>query len=171
MSPTTTSTRHTVIESPVGPLTVVRNDDGLVGLYFPRHWTRPDQSTFGPLVEAESDDVFREAARQLDGYFAGNRRKFELPLAPNGDEASLQVWRLLDEIPYGSTETYGELAGKVGGLTARDVGAIVGRNPLAIFVACHRVVGKNGKLTGYAGGLPRKQFLLNLEQDVPDGPA
>jgi methylated-DNA-[protein]-cysteine S-methyltransferase len=172
MSPTATDTltRHTVIESPVGPLTVVGDHGGLIGLYFPHHWTRPDRSTFGRRVDTETDYVFREAASQLAQYFAVRRQGFDLPLEAHGDEVSRRVWSLLNEIPYGQTTTYGDLAHLVGaGVTPRDIGAIVGPNPLSILVPCHRVVGKGGKLTGYAGGLGRKRFLLDLEHDALDG--
>ncbi|HST66234.1 MAG TPA: methylated-DNA--[protein]-cysteine S-methyltransferase, partial [Mycobacteriales bacterium] len=149
------STRHTVLPSPIGDLTVVRDDDGITGVYFPHHWTRPDRATFGPLVQ----DGFEDVAAQLADYFAGTRRDFELPLHADGDAFQRQVWALLSAVPYGSTVTYGHLA-RVLGCTAREVGAAVGSNPLSILVGCHRVVGANGALTGYAGGLARKRHLL-----------
>jgi methylated-DNA-[protein]-cysteine S-methyltransferase len=174
MSPTATSTspRHTVIDSPLGPLTIVGDRRGLTGLYFAHHWTRPDKSTFGNRVDAGTDDVFSEAATQLAEYFARGRREFDLPIEQAGDDVGKRVWRLLAETPYGHTTTYGELAGLVGGgVSPRDIGAIVGHNPLSVIVPCHRVVGKGGKLTGYAGGLGRKRFLLDLEQDVQGDPS
>jgi methylated-DNA-[protein]-cysteine S-methyltransferase len=168
---TTTSTRHVVIDSPIGPLTLVRDDDGLTGLYYPGHWTRPDQATFGPRVEPSDDDGFNEAIAQLHEYFAGERPEFDLPLNPLGSESARRVWQLLAEIPYGQTTTYGALADKVGGgAHARDVGGLVGANPLSIFIPCHRVVGSNGKLTGYVGGLDRKRYLLELENAIPASP-
>jgi methylated-DNA-[protein]-cysteine S-methyltransferase len=167
----TTSTRHVVIDSPIGPLTLVRDDDGLTGLYYPGHWTRPDQTTFGPRVEPSDDHGFDEAIAQLREYFAGEREEFDLPLNPLGSERSRRLWQLLAEIPYGHTTTYGELADKVGsGVDARDIGGFVGANPLSIFIPCHRVVGSNGKLTGYAGGLDRKRYLLELENAIPAPP-
>jgi methylated-DNA-[protein]-cysteine S-methyltransferase len=167
----TTSTRHVVIDSPIGPLTLVRDDDGLTGLYYPGHWTRPDQTTFGPRVEPSDDHGFDEAIAQLREYFAGERQEFDLPLNPLGGERARQVWELLTEIPYGQTTSYGALADQVGsGVDARDIGGFVGANPLSIFVPCHRVVGSNGKLTGYAGGLDRKRYLLELENAIPAPP-
>jgi methylated-DNA-[protein]-cysteine S-methyltransferase len=167
----TTSTRHVVIDSPIGPLTLVRDDDGLTGLYYPGHWTRPDQTTFGPRVEPSDDHGFDEAIVQLREYFAGERQEFDLPLNPLGGERARQVWELLTEIPYGQTTSYGALADQVGsGVDARDIGGFVGANPLSIFIPCHRVVGSNGKLTGYAGGLDRKRYLLELENAIPAPP-
>jgi methylated-DNA-[protein]-cysteine S-methyltransferase len=170
MSPAaaTTSTRHVVIDSPIGPLTLVRDDDGLTGLYFPGHWAHPDRASFGPQVEPSDDHGFDDAIAQLTEYFAGQRPEFDLPLDPRGSEQARQVWQLLAEIPYGQTTTYGALARKVGGgVSARAIGGFVGHNPLSIFIACHRVVGSTGKLTGYAGGLDRKQYLLELEKAIP----
>jgi methylated-DNA-[protein]-cysteine S-methyltransferase len=154
----TMSTRHTVLSSPIGDLTVVRDDDGVTGVYFPQHWTRPDRTAFGPRTEDGFDDV----AAQLAEYFAGDRHDFDLALHADGDALQRQVWALIAAIPYGSTVTYGHLARTLG-RTAQEIGAAVGSNPLSILVGCHRVVGANGKLTGYAGGLDRKRRLLDLE--------
>jgi methylated-DNA-[protein]-cysteine S-methyltransferase len=168
---TTISTRHVIVDSPIGPLTLVRDNDGLTGLYYPGHWTRPDRNSFGPRVESSNDHGFDEAIAQLSEYFAGERRHFDLPLNPRGSDQARQVWRLLAEIPYGQTTTYGALADDVGGgVDARDIGGFVGANPLSIFIACHRVVGSTGKLTGYAGGLDRKRYLLELEKAIPLAP-
>jgi methylated-DNA-[protein]-cysteine S-methyltransferase len=151
---------HTRIDSPVGELTLVADGATLLGLYFPHHWYRPDPQAFGPRVE----DGFGAARRQLAEYFAGQRQRFDLPVDTRGDNFQRRVWDLLDEIPYGRTTTYGELAARLGDRAlARDVGAAVGRNPLCVIVPCHRVLGKGGALTGYAGGLRRKRFLLELE--------
>ena len=167
----TTSTRHVVLDSPIGPLTLVRDDEGLTGLYYPGHWTRPDRNSFGPRVAPSDDHGFDEAVIQLREYFAGERQDFDLPLNPRGSDTARQVWRLLAEIPYGQTTTYGELARKVGaGIDPRDIGGFVGDNPLSILIACHRVVGSTGKLTGYAGGLDRKRYLLELENAIPASP-
>jgi methylated-DNA-[protein]-cysteine S-methyltransferase len=166
-----TSTRHVIVDSPIGPLTLVRDENGLTGLYYPGHWTRPDRNSFGPRVEASDDHGFDEAITQLREYFAGERRDFDLPLNPRGSDTARQVWQLLAEIPYGQTTTYGELARKVGGgVDPRDIGGFVGDNPLSILIACHRVVGSTGKLTGYAGGLDRKRYLLELEKAIPPSP-
>ena len=167
-APTTTSTRYVIVDSPIGPLTLVRDDDGLTGLYFPGHWTRPDRNSFGPQVESSDDRSFDEAIAQLSEYFAGERRDFDLPLNPHRSQTARQVWQLLAEIPYGQTTTYGALARKVGGdISPRDIGGFVGDNPLSILIPCHRVVGSTGQLTGYAGGLDRKQYLLELEMAIP----
>ena len=163
----TPSTRHAMIGSPIGPLTIVRDDEGITGLYYPGHWTRPDPAGFGPRVDAADDrgrGCVDQAIAQLGEYFAGERRQFGLPLTPHGSPAAHRVWKLLAEIPYGQTTTYGALAQQIGGtINPRAVGGFVGRNPLSIFIPCHRVVGSTGKLTGYAGGLDRKQHLLELE--------
>ncbi|MCR6483732.1 methylated-DNA--[protein]-cysteine S-methyltransferase [Amycolatopsis sp. OK19-0408] len=155
--------KHTVVDSPIGDLTVVGTGAGtkdvVTGLYFPHHWTRPDRSTFGD----RDDTAFPEAREQLKEYFAGQRREFDVPTRAGGSDFQHAVWAGIARIPYGSTATYGDLARAVGALP-HEVGAAVGQNPLSILVACHRVVGKNGKLTGYAGGLKRKQFLLELER-------
>ncbi len=160
----TTAVRHTTVPSPLGALTVVRGDDGITGLYFPRHWYRPDPTTFGPRTDAGFDAV----AAQLAEYFGGARREFDLALHPTGSASQLRVWALIAQVPYGSTTTYGQLAGQLGdGTGAQEVGAAVGRNPLSILVPCHRVLGSGGRLTGYAGGLARKRALLDLEQGTP----
>ena len=157
------STRHIIVDSPIGPLTLVRDDNGLTGLYYPGHWTRPDRKSFGPQANSHLD--FDEAIAQLAEYFAGQRREFSVPLSPRGSDQARQVWQLIAEIPYGQTTSYGELAGRVGdGLSPRDIGGFVGDNPLSILIPCHRVVGAGGKLTGYAGGLDRKRWLLAHEQ-------
>jgi methylated-DNA-[protein]-cysteine S-methyltransferase len=170
MSTVSPSTRHAVIDSPIGPLTIVRDDDGITGLYYPGHWTRPDPASFGPRVDAADYRGFDAAIAQLGEYLAGERREFGLPLTPHGSPAALGLWKLLAAIPYGGTITYGELARQAGGgIGPRAIGGYVGRNPLSIFIPCHRVVGSTGKLTGYAGGLERKQHLLELEGAIPAG--
>lgn len=171
MSTATTTSRHVVIDSPIGPLRLVRDDGGLTGLYYPGHWTRPDPTAFGSLVEQSDDRSFDAATAQLSEYFAGERRNFDLPLTPHGSERARQVWKLLAEIPYGRTTTYGALARSIGGgVSPRAIGGFVGHNPLSIFIPCHRVVGSTGQLTGYAGGLDRKQYLLELEKAIPAAP-
>lgn len=152
---------HTTIDTPIGELTLVGEDDALVGVYYPGHWTRPDRATFGARAEGA---VFAAAECQLLEYLAGVRTAFTLPIALHGDGFQRRVWERLTAIPYGETVTYGEIARELGDPTlARAVGGAVGHNPLSVIVPCHRVVGKDGKLTGYAGGLERKRFLLNLE--------
>lgn len=159
------STRHAIADSPLGSLLYFAEADALAAVYFPGHRRQPDSAEFGPLVEAESDPVLGPAVTQLGEYFRGERRDFELPLAPKGESFQQSVWRLLLEIPYGQTTSYGAIAAALGdpGL-AQAVGGAVGRNPVSIIIPCHRVVGSDGKLTGYAGGLERKIFLLEHEE-------
>jgi methylated-DNA-[protein]-cysteine S-methyltransferase len=157
--------RHCVIDSRLGELTLVADANALTGVYFRHHWHRPEQSTLGPLVDVQSDAVLADASAQLTDYLARERDDFDLPVGPHGNQRQLRVWKMLSAIPYGGTVTYGELAAALAdGTTAQEVGQAVGRNPLCIVVPCHRVVGSNGQLTGYAGGLKRKQFLLELEE-------
>jgi methylated-DNA-[protein]-cysteine S-methyltransferase len=154
------STTHTTIASPLGELILVIEDAALSGVYFPGHWTRPDPATFG----ARSERGLEQVEEQLAEYFAGERTSFELPTSVTGTAFQRQVWDLIDRIPYGQTTTYGQLARELGDpALARKVGQAVGHNPLSVIVPCHRVVGTDGSLTGYAGGLQRKRFLLDLE--------
>jgi methylated-DNA-[protein]-cysteine S-methyltransferase len=158
---------HTTVDSPLGELTLVAVDGVLSGLYFPGHWYMPGPDVFG----TRSGRGFEGAAMELGEYFGGERTGFEIATTIAGNEFQRRVWELIDRIPYGQTTTYGELARELGdepGL-AREVGAAVGRNPLSVIVPCHRVVGKDGKLTGYAGGLERKRCLLELEGAVAAG--
>ncbi len=153
---------HTTIESPVGELLLAGRDGALTGLYMlgsprpfavPEAWTRED-----------GDPALAAAAAELGEYFAGARREFSLPLSPAGNPFELRVWSALREIPYGETVSYGELARRIGAPTAaRAVGLANGRNPISVIVPCHRVIGADGSLTGYGGGLERKRVLLDLE--------
>jgi methylated-DNA-[protein]-cysteine S-methyltransferase len=161
-------TRHTIIASPLAELTLVANGDALAGLYFRHHWHGPTADNLGRYVEPAAEALFGRAADQLREYLTGERTRFDLPIALIGEARQRRVWELLRDIAYGQTTTYGELAAKLAdGTTAYEVGQAVGRNPLSIIVPCHRVLGKNGALTGYAGGLKRKRFLLDLEAPVP----
>jgi methylated-DNA-[protein]-cysteine S-methyltransferase len=154
---------HATIQSSLGDLTVVSRGGSVTGLYFPHHWHLPDRASFGQYRDAGFDDV----RRQLDEYLAGARREFDLPVETAGSPLQERVWQLIGRIPYAETVSYGELARELGdGVTAQEVGAAVGRNPVSIIVPCHRVVGASGSLTGYAGGLRRKRILLDLERDV-----
>ena len=154
---------HSTIVSKLGDLTIVAREGTVVGLYFPSHWYQPDSSRFGTFSDA-GFDALRD---QVGEYLAGDRQEFEVPVATNGDEYQERVWSLVRRIPYGETATYGDLARQLGdGTTPQEVGAAVGRNPVCLLVPCHRVVGAGGKLTGYAGGLARKRFLLDLEAEV-----
>ncbi len=155
------------IESPVGELLLVADDAALRVIEFrnPRH---PIKAS--PQWREGDNAVMREAARQLAAYFRNALRHFDLPLAPQGTAFQQSVWRTLAGIPYGDTISYGELARRVGKPTAmRAVGAANGRNPLPIVLPCHRVIGADGSLTGFGGGLPTKQFLLTLEGALPAG--
>ncbi|MEU8353146.1 MULTISPECIES: methylated-DNA--[protein]-cysteine S-methyltransferase [unclassified Streptomyces] len=154
---------HTVIESPVGPLTLVAADGRLCGLYMTDQRHRPPEETFGPRDDAEP--LFARTAEQLTAYFAGELTTFRLPLALEGTPFRRRVWAALQDIPYGETLSYGQLADRLGQPGAsRAVGLANGRNPVGIVVPCHRVVGATGSLTGYGGGLDRKRQLLALER-------
>jgi methylated-DNA-[protein]-cysteine S-methyltransferase len=160
-------TRHTVVDSPLGALTLSADGDALTGVYFRHHWRKPTAERLGRYVEPV-DALLRDAGGQLHEYLTGRRTRFDLPIALIGPPMQRRAWELLLDIPYGQTTTYGDLAAALAdGSTAYDVGQAVGRNPLSIVVPCHRVVGKGGALTGYAGGLKRKRFLLDLEAPVP----
>lgn len=152
--------RYEFMETPMGRLILARNDAGLTHIYF-----RTGRKSSVPRSDWEQSwDGLEEARAQLDAYFAGKRASFALPLAAAGTPFQQQVWRALQDIPCGETISYGELARRIGQPSAaRAVGAANGQNPLAIVVPCHRVIGSNGALTGYAGGLNIKQALLQLE--------
>ena len=159
------STRHAVVETTLGPITIVATGKAITGLYFARHIRRPDGETLGPRVHTSEDQLLMEAGRQLIEYLDRSRRTFDLPLAAAGDAFQKRVWAIVSEIPFGQTFTYGAIAALLGDRTlAQDVGQAVGANPLCIFVPCHRVVGATGALIGYAGGLNRKRALLELEE-------
>jgi len=153
---------HSVVGSPLGELVVIADDGTVTGLYYAhRHRGRPAREEFGE----RDDSGFLAVRQQLREYFAGERQGFDLPLDARGDDFQHRVWQLVAAIPYGSTRTYGELADDLGDRSlAQPVGAAVGANPLCLLVACHRVLGADGRLTGYAGGLDRKRFLLELEE-------
>lgn len=145
-----------VIPSPVGALRLEADGQGLTRVAF---------AGDAPASAGVAPPLLREAAAQLDAYFAGRLRRFDLPLSLHGTPFQLLVWRALRGIPYGETRTYGEIAAAVGNPAAcRAAGMANHRNPIAIVVPCHRVIGKDGALTGYGGGLERKRFLLALER-------
>ncbi|CAL9603059.1 methylated-DNA--[protein]-cysteine S-methyltransferase [Streptomyces sp. enrichment culture] len=153
--------QHTVIDSPYGPLTLVADDGVLCGLYMTDQRHRPAEETFGP----RDDTPFGEAQEQLEAYFRGELKEFTVRLRLHGTEFQRRVWQQLARIPYGETRTYGQLADALGNPAAsRAVGLANGKNPVGIIVPCHRVVGADGGLTGYGGGLERKQRLLDLER-------
>jgi methylated-DNA-[protein]-cysteine S-methyltransferase len=162
------TTFYTYFESQIDPILLTSDGEALTGLYMV-------EQKHGPEVAPDwvrNDDAapFAEAKRQLADYFAGELTEFDLPLAPQGTEFQRRVWEELARIPYGVTISYGELARRIGQPgSSRAVGLANGRNPIAIVVPCHRVIGANGKLVGYGGGLPRKQALLAHEAAVRGG--
>lgn len=157
--------QHTVTDSPYGPLTLVATDGVLSGLYMTAQRHRPDEETFGEPDPAP----FGETIRQLDAYFAGELKEFDLPMRLEGTPFQRGVWNQLRQIPYGETRTYGQLAEALGNIRAsRAVGLANGKNPIGIIVPCHRVIGSTGSLIGYGGGLDRKQRLLAFESGTPD---
>ncbi|MCL8013133.1 methylated-DNA--[protein]-cysteine S-methyltransferase [Streptomyces sp. AS02] len=152
--------QHTVTDSPYGPLTLVAEDGVLCGLYMTDQRHRPPEETFGRRDETP----FGAAVDQLEAYFTGELKEFTLELRLNGTEFQRRVWDQLRRIPYGETRSYGDLADALGNAGAsRAVGLANGKNPIGIIVPCHRVVGANGSLTGYGGGLDRKKRLLDFE--------
>jgi methylated-DNA-[protein]-cysteine S-methyltransferase len=159
---------HTVIDSAVGPLTLVAQDGAIVGLYMDSQRHRPDDDELGERdSHGRQAEPFKALADQLDAYFAGELIGFTVPLAPRGTDFQQRVWAALLEIPYGQTQSYGQLAERIGSPgAARAVGLANGKNPIGIVIPCHRVVGSNGNLTGYGGGLDRKKQLLDLELEV-----
>lgn len=151
------------IWSPVGELTLVAKDSGLVAILWEND--KPGRVRLGALSEKTDHRVLVETERQLGEYFAGERRAFDVPLSFSGSDFQRSVWSALLTIPFGETRSYGEIAHQVGKPGAsRAVGAANGRNPVSIIAPCHRVVGSTGKLTGFAGGLEAKRFLLELER-------
>lgn len=151
---------HTVVDSPLGPLTLVAERDALCGVYMYQQRHRPAESTFGRPVRT----AFGQIEAQLAEYFAGRRAVFDVPLLLHGTPFQRAVWQALRDIPYGTIRSYGELAAELGRPgAARAVGLANGKNPLAVIVPCHRLVGSNGALTDYGGGLERKRYLLDLE--------
>jgi methylated-DNA-[protein]-cysteine S-methyltransferase len=155
---------HLTIGSPIGPLTLVAAGSDLCGLYMDAHRHVPATAAFGGPGDPAAAP-FAAAAAQLTAYFAGELTSFDLPLQPAGTEFQRRVWRALCDIPYGQTVSYGGLAVALGAPSAsRAVGLANGRNPISIVVPCHRVIGSDGSLTGYGGGIDRKRFLLDLER-------
>jgi methylated-DNA-[protein]-cysteine S-methyltransferase len=147
-------------DSPVGPLTLVSDGAAIVAIHFAeqKHFTAPEPTERG-------DKILDAARKQLDSYFAGRRRSFDLPLAPRGTAFQTRVWDALTRIGYGETKSYGAIAAAIGSPKAvRAVGAANGRNPIPIVIPCHRVIGADGSLTGFGGGMARKEMLLHLER-------
>ena len=155
---------YTVVDSPLGPVTLVAEERAVAGVYLHQQRHLPRAATFG----VRDDRSLPDLREQLEAYLAGRLEDFDVALAPLGTPFQARVWAALRQVPYGTTVTYGELAQAVGRPTAvRAVGAANGRNPYCLVVPCHRVVGADGSLTGYAGGLDRKRFLLDLEGRRP----
>ena len=154
-------------ESPHGRMLLVAGGEGLSGVYF-------DGQKYHPQVASQwrrdaGHATLRQARRELAEYFGGERRQFETALAPEGTPFQRSVWKAISTVGFGKTISYGELAGRAGCTgSARAAGAATGRNPIGIIVPCHRIVGSNGSLTGYAGGLDRKRALLALESGIPE---
>ncbi|MGN6752470.1 MAG: methylated-DNA--[protein]-cysteine S-methyltransferase [Intrasporangium sp.] len=161
--------RHVVAPSPIGELTIVAEEGAITRVHMDAAKYRPsDLARYGEPADP-TEEPFASAVRQLAEYFRRERRDFDLPLAPAGDDFAQRVWALLRAIPYGETTTYGALARALGDRNlAQAVGHANGHNPIAIVVPCHRVIGADGSLVGYAGGLDRKRFLLALEEPLPD---
>ena len=155
----------TLMDSPVGELRIVEQDGAITAIEF-TPFRDPDGRVRGTRDDAHP--VLAECVRQLRAYFDRDLKEFDLPLAPQGSDFQQRVWRQLQGIGYGETASYGAIAGRLGMTNAasRAVGLANGRNPIPIVIPCHRVIGANGTLTGYAGGLGRKQTLLELEQDA-----
>nr|WP_301541060.1 methylated-DNA--[protein]-cysteine S-methyltransferase [Paraburkholderia xenovorans] len=151
-----------MMDSPVGQLKLVANGERLAAILWQND--KPNRVRLGELIEANDRPVLIDTERQLNEYFAGTRREFDLPLAFQGTEFQKQVWAALLTIPFGQTRSYAEIAVQIGNVNAvRAVGAANGRNPISIVAPCHRVIGASGDLTGFAGGLANKMFLLSLE--------
>lgn len=159
-------TSYRIVDSPIGPLTLAGRDSTLTHLLMDNHSHAPDSTAW-----TRDDHAFDAVVEQLSAYFAGERTQFDIDLDLAGTQFQRRVWAALLTIPYGQTRSYGQLATQIGSPTAsRAVGLANGRNPISIIVPCHRVIGANGSLTGYGGGIERKRALLLLErpQAEPD---
>jgi methylated-DNA-[protein]-cysteine S-methyltransferase len=155
----------TTMESPVGPLTIVASDAGVRAVLWPTD--TPKRVPLGDVQPVDDHPVLSKAVQQLGEYFAGSRQDFDLPLDATGTDFQRSAWSALRTIPFGTTVSYGEQAERMGDKRkARAVGAANGRNPISIIVPCHRVVGSNGSLTGFAGGIDTKDWLLTHERRV-----
>jgi len=153
---------YTVMKSSVGEITLVADNVSLRAIYWLNQ--KPDRVKFPDLENNDSNHVLKSAVKQLKAYFSGARREFDIPLRPVGTVFQEEVWLALRSISYGETVSYSDIAKQIGRPKAvRAVGAAIGKNPLSIMIPCHRVIGANGKLIGFAGGLITKEFLLNLE--------
>jgi methylated-DNA-[protein]-cysteine S-methyltransferase len=155
---------YNFVPSPIGQLTVVASDRGVHAIYFATDHDQSKNQGISKLERSDHHAVYTRTAEQLQEYFSGTRKTFDIPLAPNGTRFQHSVWSLLREIPYGQTLSYEQQAIRLGGKEkVRAVGRANGMNPIPILIPCHRVIGKNGSLTGFGGGLAIKAFLLDLE--------
>jgi methylated-DNA-[protein]-cysteine S-methyltransferase len=158
---------YDTFDSPCGPMLLVASDAGLAGVYFDRQKYLPRLGAAWRHAPAHA--LLQKTKKQLREYFAGDRREFDLPLDPAGTPFQRAVWKAIGRVPYGHTITYAELAKRAGHPEGpRAAGAATGRNPISVIVPCHRIVGTDGSLTGYAGGIPRKRALLKLESGTRD---
>ncbi len=156
---------YTVMKSSVGKITLVADNVSLRAIYWLNQ--KPDRVKFPDLENNDSNHVLKSAVKQLKAYFSGTRREFDISLRPVGTVFQEEVWLALRSISYGETVSYSDIAKQIGRPKAvRAVGAAIGKNPLSLMIPCHRVIGANGKLTGFAGGLSTKEFLLNLENQT-----
>lgn len=154
---------YKTIASPVGELTLIASDKGLAAILWEDD--DPKRVRLGPLVQAPENPFLVETERQLGAYFAGKLTAFTVPLDFNGTDFQKSVWTALLDIPFGETRSYAQIARQLGRPTAyRAVGAANGKNPISIIAPCHRVIGSTGKLTGFAGGMEAKKYLLELER-------
>ena len=172
MSTSAPAVRQARVASPLGELTVAARDYRLAGLYYPEHRPAPDAGSLGAPVDLATDPFLADVADQLAAYFAGRLHAFDVPLYVTGSAFRTRVWEVLQNIGYGETLSYAQVAALIGsGDAAQSVGGAVGANPISIVIPCHRVLGTDGTLTGYAGGIWRKQFLLDLEEpdDLKEG--
>ncbi|GGF30661.1 methylated-DNA--protein-cysteine methyltransferase [Microbacterium sorbitolivorans] len=155
---------HLLADSPLGTLTIASNGSAITGVWYEQHRYPPTAETLGERALPGTDPLLDAAATQLTEYLAGERASFDLPLDPAGTEKQKAVWDILCRIPAGQSRTYGEIARELGNPNAAQaVGQAVGHNPVSIVIPCHRVMGADGSVTGYAGGVERKSFLLELE--------
>ncbi|MFW0179451.1 methylated-DNA--[protein]-cysteine S-methyltransferase [Rothia sp. P7208] len=156
---------YTTCATKIGTIFLCVEEGALVGAWLEKQKHFPEKERLGKFVEAHENSVLSQAVQELEEYFRGQRTVFEIPLRPEGTDFQLAVWNLVSDIRYGYTDTYGAISRVVGpGAPAQAVGQAVGRNPCIIFIPCHRVLGAGGKITGYAGGLSAKQWLLELER-------
>ena len=156
---------YTEMQSPVGDLTIVSDNENLCAIYWKGQ--EPDKKKFPQLEKNDGDRILKKTVKQLTRYFTGRRVEFDMPLRLEGTDFQKQVWSLLPSVKYGQTASYGDIAKMINRPRAvRAVGSAISKNPISIIIPCHRVIGSNGQLTGFAGGLDTKEYLLNLENQA-----